>query len=88
MNTFLTIDQEETGKMNYQQQQNTEVQHAKIMASFVPDEIIYSISDYSIRKYDAVLVLGDVSGKNADLKVSHTEKQSTEVDNITKIEIN
>ncbi|PSN36387.1 hypothetical protein C0J52_14455 [Blattella germanica] len=32
------------------------------MASFVPDEIIYNIDDYSIRNYNIVLVLGDVSG--------------------------
>lgn len=34
----------------------------KIMASLVPDEIIYNISDYSKREFDACLMIGDVSG--------------------------
>lgn len=34
----------------------------KIMASLVPDEVIYNISDYSKREFDACLMIGDVSG--------------------------
>lgn len=35
----------------------------KVMASLVPDEIIYNVSDYRIRPYDSCLLFGDVSGK-------------------------
>lgn len=37
--------------------------HTKVMASLVPDEIIYNVNDYSVRPYDACLLFGDVSGK-------------------------
>lgn len=36
--------------------------NVKVMASLVPDEIIYNVNDYSIRKYDSCLLFGDVSG--------------------------
>ncbi|KAG5893841.1 hypothetical protein JTB14_002567 [Gonioctena quinquepunctata] len=36
--------------------------HTRIMASLVPDEIIYNISDYSKRDFEACLLFGDVSG--------------------------
>ncbi|XP_057665067.1 uncharacterized protein LOC130899276 [Diorhabda carinulata] len=36
--------------------------HVRIMASLVPDEIIYNIGDYSKRDMDACLLFGDVSG--------------------------
>lgn len=34
----------------------------KVMASLVPDEVIYNIKDYSRREFDACLMIGDVSG--------------------------
>lgn len=37
--------------------------HLRIMASLVPDEILYNINDYSKREFDACLLFGDVSGK-------------------------
>lgn len=37
-------------------------QNTKVMASLVPDEIIYNVNDYNIRSYDACLLFGDVSG--------------------------
>ncbi|XP_023310324.1 adenylate cyclase type 10-like [Anoplophora glabripennis] len=36
--------------------------HTRIMASMVPDEIIYNIRDYSKREFDGCLLFGDVSG--------------------------
>ncbi|CAG9833176.1 unnamed protein product [Diabrotica balteata] len=36
--------------------------HVRIMASLVPDEIIYNIGDYSMKDLDACLLFGDVSG--------------------------
>lgn len=36
--------------------------HIRIMASLVPDEIIYNIGDYSKRELEACLLFGDVSG--------------------------
>lgn len=36
---------------------------SKVLASLVPDEIIYQVNDYSHRHYDACLLFGDVSGK-------------------------
>ncbi|XP_018579406.1 adenylate cyclase type 10-like [Anoplophora glabripennis] len=36
--------------------------HTRILASLVPDEIIYNIGDYSKRDFDACLLFGDVSG--------------------------
>lgn len=36
----------------------------KVLASLVPDEIIYNVNDYSHRYYDSCLLFGDVSGKN------------------------
>lgn len=41
----------------------TDDYNVKVMASLVPDEIVYNVKDYSIRKYDACLLFGDVSGK-------------------------
>lgn len=35
----------------------------KVLASLVPDEIIYNVNDYSHRHYDCCLLFGDVSGK-------------------------
>lgn len=35
----------------------------KVLASLVPDEIIYNVNDYSNRHYDCCLLFGDVSGK-------------------------
>ncbi|KAK4883887.1 hypothetical protein RN001_000158 [Aquatica leii] len=35
---------------------------AKVLASLVPDEIIYNVNDYSNRSYDMCVLLGDVSG--------------------------
>lgn len=49
----------ETGKNKVSADDN----NVKVMASLVPDEIIYNVKDYSIRKYDACLLFGDVSGK-------------------------
>lgn len=40
----------------------TDDHNVKVMASLVPDEIIYNVNDYSIRCYDACLLFGDVSG--------------------------
>lgn len=37
--------------------------HTRIMASMVPDEIIYNIGDYSKRDFDGCLLFGDVSGE-------------------------
>ncbi|KAJ8924439.1 hypothetical protein NQ315_007236 [Exocentrus adspersus] len=37
--------------------------HTRILASLVPDEIIYNIGDYSKRDFDGCLLFGDVSGK-------------------------
>ncbi|XP_068895089.1 adenylate cyclase type 10-like isoform X2 [Tenebrio molitor] len=34
----------------------------KVMASLVPDEVIYNLNDYSHRQYDACFLFGDVSG--------------------------
>ncbi|XP_044265856.1 adenylate cyclase type 10-like isoform X2 [Tribolium madens] len=34
----------------------------KVMASLVPDEVIYNVDDYRHRKYDACFLFGDVSG--------------------------
>lgn len=34
----------------------------KIIASLVPDEVIYNINDYGKREFDACLMIGDVSG--------------------------
>lgn len=36
--------------------------HTKVLASLVPDEIIYNVKDYSKRSYDVCLLFGDVSG--------------------------
>lgn len=36
--------------------------HTRILASLVPDEIIYNIGDYSKREFDGCLLFGDVSG--------------------------
>lgn len=36
---------------------------AKVLASLVPDEIIYNVNDYSNRPYDVCLLFGDVSGR-------------------------
>lgn len=35
---------------------------SKVLASLVPDEIIFQVNDYSHRHYDACLLFGDVSG--------------------------
>lgn len=34
----------------------------KILASLVPDEVIYNMNDYSIKEFDGCLLFGDVSG--------------------------
>ncbi|RZC42671.1 adenylate cyclase type 10-like [Asbolus verrucosus] len=34
----------------------------RVMASLVPDEVIYNVNDYSHRRYDACFLFGDVSG--------------------------
>lgn len=34
----------------------------KVLASLVPDEIIYNVNDYTHRHYDSCLLFGDVSG--------------------------
>lgn len=49
----------------------------KVLASLVPDEIIYNITDYSHRHYDACLLFGDVSGK--------PKKKTNKTDNYRKI---
>lgn len=36
--------------------------HTKVLASLVPDEIIYNVNDYTHRHYDSCLLFGDVSG--------------------------
>ncbi|CAG9821448.1 unnamed protein product, partial [Phaedon cochleariae] len=36
--------------------------HTRIMASLVPDEIIYNVADYSKREFEGCLLFGDVSG--------------------------
>lgn len=36
----------------------------KVMASLVPDEVIYNVNDYNHREYDACFLFGDVSGKS------------------------
>jgi hypothetical protein len=36
----------------------------KVMASLVPDEVIYNVDDYSHRQYDACFLFGDVSGND------------------------
>lgn len=46
--------------------------NVKVMASLVPDEIIYNVNDYSIRKYDSCLLFGDVSGGPPSQNVSFT----------------
>uniref|UniRef100_A0A6P7FT00 Adenylate cyclase type 10-like n=1 Tax=Diabrotica virgifera virgifera TaxID=50390 RepID=A0A6P7FT00_DIAVI len=46
----------ETNEDNYVER------HVRIMASLVPDEIIYNIGDYSMKDLDACLLFGDVSG--------------------------
>lgn len=38
--------------------------HTRILASMVPDEIIYNIGDYSKRDFDGCLLFGDVSGES------------------------
>lgn len=43
--------------------------NVKVMASLVPDEIIYNVNNYSIRKYDACLLFGDVSGEGTPLDI-------------------
>lgn len=35
----------------------------RVMASLVPDEVIYNVHDYSHRHYDACFLFGDVSGR-------------------------
>lgn len=37
--------------------------NTKVMASLVPDEIIYDVNDYSIRSYESCFLFGDVSGE-------------------------
>lgn len=39
----------------------------KLMASLVPDEVIYNVDDYSHREYDACFLFGDVSGRDSFL---------------------
>lgn len=41
--------------------------NVRVMASLVPDEIIYNVNDYSIKSYDACFLFGDVSGENLRL---------------------
>ncbi|KAB0803414.1 hypothetical protein PPYR_00384 [Photinus pyralis] len=35
---------------------------SKVLATLIPDEIIYNVSDLSKRRYDACLLFGDISG--------------------------
>lgn len=37
--------------------------NTKVLASLVPDEIIFDCNDYTHRPYDACLLFGDVSGR-------------------------
>ncbi|KAJ9600062.1 hypothetical protein L9F63_009643, partial [Diploptera punctata] len=62
----------------------TDYQRARIMAAFIPDEIISSISDYSIRKYEIVLVLGDVSGFT-DLSEKYNKAGSGGASRLTEV---
>ncbi|XP_044263925.1 adenylate cyclase type 10-like isoform X1 [Tribolium madens] len=41
---------------------STDDRQTKVMASLVPDEVIYNVDDYSHRQYDACFLFGDVSG--------------------------
>ena len=41
---------------------NTVDYQTKVMASLVPDEVIYNVEDYNHRQYDACFLFGDVSG--------------------------
>lgn len=40
----------------------TDDHQTKVMASLVPDEVIYNVNDYAHRHYDACFLFGDVSG--------------------------
>lgn len=55
--------------------------NVKVMASLVPDEIIYNVKDYSIRKYDACLLFGDVSGEltSMTVKVFNSFRQASRI---------
>lgn len=56
-----------TDYMSKQQDQKTgmassDEYNTKVLASLVPDEIIFDCNDYTHRPYDACLLFGDVSG--------------------------
>lgn len=68
---FREIEQKstETAVVKARHDQITTEQHnddhqTKILASLVPDEIIYNVNDYSHRNYECCLLFGDVSGNS------------------------
>ncbi|KYB27283.1 Adenylate cyclase type 10-like Protein [Tribolium castaneum] len=50
------------GKKSKSVVESTDDRQTKVMASLVPDEVIYNVDDYTHRKYDACFLFGDVSG--------------------------
>lgn len=57
---------------------------AKILASFVPDDIIYNVGNYSHRKHEICLLFGDVSGFT-DLSEKYNQPGSGGASKLTQV---
>lgn len=58
----LVSDEERDFRREEYEDVEVEEDGVTILASFVPDEVIYNVNDYSTRQLDGCLLFGDVSG--------------------------